>query len=171
MPTSNAAAICFAQFFFAGYYKAADFLQFIPVDLTLLFAAVTVAFCSFEIWRTRSLVHGSASMLAVFLTLAIGLHWPENLSAYAEQKELRLFSLTALSAFAPLLLLRHRDQCRAFVYTICLLGLVMAGIAAIEMVGEGFLSALLSLMPIQFFWLAPAASLVSCFACFTGRGG
>src|SRR3546814_2138639 len=71
-------------------------------------------------------------MLAVFLAMAMGLHWPEDLGAYATQKELRLFSLTALSAFAPLLLLRDDAQRRVFVYAVSLLALVMAALAAIE---------------------------------------
>ncbi len=137
MPISNAAAVLFALFVFAGYYKAADALQFMPIDLTLLFAAGTLVFCGFEIWRTLSLGPGILPMLAVFAALTIGLHWPENLGSYPVQKELRLFSLTALSAFAALILLRTEARRRTFTYTICLLGLVMAGLAAIEAARHG----------------------------------
>lgn len=137
MLTSNAPAWCLALFVFAGYYKAADSLQFMPIDLTLLFAAGTAVFCCLEVWRSRMLGFGVVPMLAVFLALAVGLHWPGALDSYATQKELRLFSITALSAFAPLVLLRSDARRRAFAYTVCLLGLVMAGMAAFETAMQG----------------------------------
>src|SRR3546814_3761913 len=41
MSTQRAAALCFALFVFAGYYKAADLLRFVPFDLTLAFWLTT----------------------------------------------------------------------------------------------------------------------------------
>jgi O-antigen ligase len=171
MPTKKAAVACFALFVFAGYYKAADFLQFVPVDLTLLFAAATTAFCAFEAWRRRHLVSCIGPMLAVFLAMAMGLHWPEDLGAYATQKELRLFSLTALSAFAPLLLLREDAQRRVFVYAVSLLALVMAALAAIEAARFG-LSARNSVFNTNPILLARAsgfAGLLLCLLYWQGR--
>lgn len=171
MPASNAAAVCFALFVFAGYYKAADFLQFMPVDLTLLFAAGTSAFCVFEIWRTRSLGPGVIPMLAVFLTLAIGLRWPEQLGSYATQKELRLFSITALSAFAPLILLRTDIRRQTFAYTVCLLGLVMAGIAASEAARHGLSlrTTVFNANPILLARASGFAALMLCLLYWQGR--
>lgn len=128
----KAAATCFALFVFAGYFKAADALSFLPFDLTLLFAGGTAGFCAFALWRDRRLPGGSLAMLAIFVAMAAGLHWPEDPGTYAVQKELRLYSLTALSAAAPLLLLRQKEQRRAFVLTALLLGLGMAAVAAVE---------------------------------------
>jgi O-antigen ligase len=171
MPTSNAAAICFALFVFAGYYKAADLLQFIPIDLTLLFAAGTSAFCGFEIWRTRSLGPGIIPMLAVFLALAIGLHWPEHFGSYATQKELRLFSITALSAFAPLILLRTDTRRQTFAYTVCLLGLVMAGLAVFEAARHGLSprATVFNANPILLARASGFAGLVLCLLYWQGR--
>jgi O-antigen ligase len=71
-------------------------------------------------------------MLAVFLAMAVGLHWPQDFSSYPVQKELRLFSLTALSAFAPFLLLQNKDERLTFVGVLALIGMVMAVLAAID---------------------------------------
>lgn len=171
MNISNAAAACFALFVFAGYYKAADFLQFIPIDLTLLLAVAALALCISEIWRTRSLGPGVIAMLAMFVTLAIGFRWPEEFGSYATQKELRLFSLTALSAFAPLVLLRTETRRLAFVYTACLIGLVMAGVAAVETAQHG-LSARATIFNTNPILLARAsgfAGLVLCLLYWQGR--
>lgn len=171
MPTSNAAAVLFALFVFAGYYKAADALQFMPIDLTLLFAAGTLAFCGFEIWRTRSLGPGILPMLAVFAFLAIGFHWPDNFGSYPTQKELRLFSITALSAFAPLILLRTEARRRTFAYTVCLLGLVMAGLAVVEAARHGFFvrATIFNANPILLARASGFASLVLCLLYWQGR--
>ncbi|MEQ8356442.1 MAG: O-antigen ligase family protein [Kiloniellaceae bacterium] len=78
-------------------------------------------------------------MLLVFLPMLMGLHWPQDLSDYAAQKEMRFFSLTALSGFAPLFLLQEKDAQRVFYWVVGLLGLVMAAGAAIEVVVSGAL--------------------------------
>src|SRR3546814_11321779 len=54
MSTQRAAALCFALFVFAGYYKAADLLRFVPFDLTLAFWLTTAGFCLHALWRQRS---------------------------------------------------------------------------------------------------------------------
>jgi len=125
----QAGTLCFLLFIFAGYYKAAGFLSAIPIDLTLLFAAGTIAFCALALWRQRRLPAGLLLLTALFAAMAIGLHPPEGWGSYATQKELRLFSLTAVAAFAPLLLLRGADQRRLFVVATAVLGLLMAVIA------------------------------------------
>ena len=66
-----------------------------------------------------------------------GLHWPADLAAYDVQKELRLFSLTALAAFAPFLLLGGEEERRVFLSGALLLGLVMAAMAAVELAVSG----------------------------------
>ncbi len=103
-----------------------------PVDLTLLFWAVTAGFCALTLWRQRRIPQGSVAMLAVFLAMAAGLRWPQEFADYETQKEIRLFSLTALSAFAPFVLLQGEDERRIFLYAIALLGVVMSACAAIE---------------------------------------
>src|SRR3546814_176857 len=65
--------------------------------------------------------------------MALGLHWPgDDLGGYAAQKELRLFSLTTLSAAAPLLLLREDSARQDFLYAIGVLGAAMTIAVAIE---------------------------------------
>ncbi|GAB4393803.1 MAG: hypothetical protein Tsb0032_14570 [Kiloniellaceae bacterium] len=127
----------FALFVFAGYYKAADVLGFLPVDLTLLFWAASAGFCLWFLWQRRRLPLTVFAMATVFLLMAVGLHWPDNFAAYDVQKELRLFSLTALAAFAPFLLLEGERERRLFFYGVALLGLVMAALAVIELATTG----------------------------------
>lgn len=112
-------------------------LQFLPFDLTLLFAGITAVFCIFALRRERRLPSGSLAVFAIFVAMAAGLHWPADLAAYSVQKELRLYSLTALSAAAPLLLLQGKEERRAFILAAALLGLAMAAVAAIEIAGAG----------------------------------
>lgn len=133
----QAGVLCFLLFIFAGYYKAAEFLRPVPIDLTLLFAAGTVAFSALALWRQRRLPAGLLPLVALFAVMAIGLHRPEGWGSYATQKELRLFSLTAVAAFAPLLLLRDSDQRRLFVVATAVLGLVMAVVALAASVEAG----------------------------------
>src|SRR3546814_15160110 len=76
MSTQRAAALCFALFVFAGYYKAADLLRFVPFDLTLAFWLTTAGFCLHALWRQRRLPAGTLAILLIFATMALGLHWP-----------------------------------------------------------------------------------------------
>lgn len=133
----RSAAGCFALFVFAGYYKASDLLRFVPLDLTLLFWALSAGFCLLALWQLRHLPGTTLAMAAIFLLMALGLHWPADLSAYPVQKELRLYSLTALSAFAPFLLLRGEEERRIFLFAAVLLGLAMAALAALELAMNG----------------------------------
>src|SRR5690606_9951685 len=91
--------------------------------------------------------------------------------SYATQKELRLFSLTVLSAFAPLVLLRTEARRFAFVYTACVIGLVMASVAAVETAQHG-LSARATIFNTNPILLARAsgfAGLVLCLLYWQGR--
>lgn len=135
--TQRAAALCLALFVFAGYYKAADLVRLVPVDLTLVFWALTVGFCLLALWRERRLPPGTLPMLAVFAAMAVGLHWPADLGGYPAQKELRLFSLTALAALAPLVLLQDDDERQLFLYTVGVLGAAMAIFAVVEVAAGG----------------------------------
>lgn len=171
--SKRVAAVCFALFLFAGYYKAADLLQFVAIDLTLLFCAATAGFCVLALWRQRRLPPGSIPMLVVFLAMAMGLHWPEGFGTYPVQKELRLFSLTALSAFAPLLLLQERDERAVFVYAITLLGAVMAAAALFQLVGSAshMRTGVFNTNPILLARASGFALLVLCLLYWQGRIG
>lgn len=161
---SRLGACSFALFVFAGYYKAADVLRFVPLDLTLLFWGLSVLFCSFALWRSRSIPAATLPLLAVFAAMAMGLHWPDDLSSYPVQKELRLYSLTALAAFAPLLLLREESDRRAFVYTVAGLGAVMAFFAVVEVARHGvhFRVSVFNANPILLARVSGFAALVLC---------
>src|SRR3546814_6360131 len=75
----------------------------------------------------------SSDVCSSDLTMALGLHWPgDDLGGYAAQKELRLFSLTTLSAAALLLLLREDSARQDFLYAIGVLGAAMTIAVAIE---------------------------------------
>ncbi|MGF1630729.1 MAG: O-antigen ligase family protein [Kiloniellaceae bacterium] len=169
--TKRIATICLALFVFAGYYKAADPLQFVPIDLTLLFWAATAGFCLIVLWRQRRLLPGMLPMFLIFAALAFGLHWPEELGAYPAQKELRLFSLTALSAIAPIVLLQEEDERRVFLHAIAALGIVMAICAAIEVAGSGKLTRIgvFNTNPILLARASGFAALMLCLLYWSGR--
>lgn len=130
------APLFLALFVFAGYFKAAGLLRPAPVDLTLAFGAITAGFCLLGLWRERRLPPQTLTLLLVFAALALGLHWPEDFTAYPTQKELRLFSLTALAAFAPLVLLQEDEERLAFLYLAAIIGAIMAVAATVEVVGS-----------------------------------
>jgi O-antigen ligase len=167
----QSAAVFLALFVFAGYFKAADFLRVVPVDLTLVFGAITTCFCIWFLGRERRLPPGWWAVLALFLAMAVGLHWPGDLSSYPVQKELRLYSLTALSAAAPLLLLRRERERRHFVYLVAVLGAVM-GILALAVLVVSGLQPRLSAFNTNPILLARASGftvLVLCLLYWLGR--
>ncbi len=168
---SRLAAVCFALFVFAGYYKAADFLKPAPIDLTLFFCSVSLAFCLAFFWRDRRLPIAGVALAAVFLTLAMGLHWPESFSDYAGQKQMRLFTLTAVAAFAPLVLLRETEARNAFFWVVGLLGMIMAAIAAYEVIANGFSfrAQVFNTNPILLARASGFATLILCLAFWHGQ--
>lgn len=168
---SRLAAVCFALFVFAGYYKAADFLKPAPIDLTLLFWIASLGFCLAFLWRDRCLPMVSVALAAVFLALAMGLHWPESFSDYAGQKEIRLFTLTAVAAFAPLILLRDTVSRNTFFWVVGLLGMIMAAIAAYEVIASGFSfrAQVFNTNPILLARASGFATLILCLAFWHGR--
>jgi O-antigen ligase len=167
----QSAAVFFALFVFAGYFKAADFLRFVPVDLTLLLGAVTACFCLWFLGREQRLPPGWWVVAALFLAMAVGLHWPGDLGSYPVQKELRLYSLTALSAAAPLLLLRGERERWLFVCLVAVLGSVMGILVLAGLIVSG-LQPRLSAFNTNPILLARASGftvLVLCLCYWLGR--
>ena len=124
-------------FVFAGYYKAAPLFRLVPVDITLLFAVLTAALCVWTFIKERHVPAGTVVMVGLFVTLLAGLRVPADLADYATQKSLRLFSLTALAAFAPLLLVRDDRDREAFMVSIVALGSLMALFTLFDLVIDG----------------------------------
>src|SRR3546814_13650904 len=101
MSTQRAAALCFALFVFAGYYKAADLLRFVPFDLTLAFWLTTAGFCLHALWRQRRLPAGTLALLLIFATMALGLHWPGDDLRSEERRVGKECGSTGRSRWSP----------------------------------------------------------------------
>ncbi len=130
-------ALVLFLFVFAGYYKAADVLQAMPVDITLLFAGLTGLLLAWTFLQDPKVPPGTILMICVFAVLLLGMRWPIEFGSYAAQKSLRLFSLTALAAFAPLLLLRDDRDRLFFAAAVAALGVIMAAFAVAGMGSSG----------------------------------
>lgn len=102
------------------------------MDATLLFAAVTLGLCVWALLRDRYFPAGTVVLFGLFLALAFGFSWSGSFSDYATQKSLRLFSLTALAAFAPLLLIRNDNDRIALVIAVVFLGSLMAALTLLD---------------------------------------
>ncbi|NIA70750.1 O-antigen ligase family protein [Pelagibius litoralis] len=124
-------------FVFAGYYKASDVFEPVPVDITLLFAVLTVLLCLWTVFKERRLPAGSVLMAGLFVVFLVGLRWPGAFADYPTQKTLRLFSLTALAVFASLVLIKTDREKLVFMVAVACLGTLMAAFALLDMAVYG----------------------------------
>lgn len=110
-----------------GYVKADPRLAWIPVDLTLIGAALTVACIAAAMFRQKGRIPiprsiGWVALLWIMFvpaTLLPGV--PLDMDKIG-----RLFTITLLAAVAPLFLIRSRADVRTFVTAFGLAGLVLA---------------------------------------------
>lgn len=118
--------LAFAGFLSAGHFKADPRFAWIPVDLTLLTAAVTIGSMLWCCYRQRFVLPvGAVRMLLLFLLFTLPLIWTDW-HAYAGEKSSRLLTLTALAALAPFVLCPDRAAVRRFVHALVLIGGVIA---------------------------------------------
>lgn len=115
---------------YAGYFKANPFLSWVPVDLTTLGAALTLAGIVTVLIRS-TVPRGTGVVLALWATFvpAAILH-ADN--AYGASKSLHLFTLTLLAALGPLYLLQSERRQETWVLMQIGLGCVLATGAALS---------------------------------------
>jgi O-antigen ligase len=109
---------------YAGFFKADPLLSWVPIDLTLLGALLTLAGI-IAVIVTSSVPRGTGVVLAVWATftpMAI-LHAG---NPYGSTKTLHLFTLTLLAALAPLFLIRSGRRQEIWVLMQIVLGTILA---------------------------------------------
>ena len=120
--------VLLALFVFVPYFEAAPGIRSIPVDPTaglaaLVLLAIALRLLSGEPWRLPPAPFAIALAVLALIVL-VGLSWsaaPE----YGREKALKFFTVTALTALSPFVLLRSRADVRRFLYAIVAGGLLV----------------------------------------------
>lgn len=99
-------SVCFVM---AGSFKAASFLQGLPIDLTLAFALLTGGAVAWTLISTRSLPRAAISIMIGFAILLPTVLWAPA-TVYARTKMVDFFTLTLLAGIAPAMLITSRKD-------------------------------------------------------------
>ena len=108
-------------FVFAGYFKGAAALAWVPVDLTLAFAAACFLVCISVVLGSGSIPRAALTVMVPFVFFLPAVLWAAD-TPYGSEKVAKLFTLTALSALAPVILVRSEADVRRFlraIFVIC----------------------------------------------------
>jgi O-antigen ligase len=118
--------LAFAGFLLAGCFKGDRRLAWMPVDLTLLLAAISALLAARSLLRSGCrLPAGEGWVCALFLLFAAPAIWSGG-TPYAIDKVARLFTLTLFAMALPLMLFKTPDDLRRFFNALALLGLCLA---------------------------------------------
>ena len=109
-----AKGLFFAGFLYSGYFKESVYFRATTIDLTVLFGVLTVLTIIYTLvirpFRIPSSIYW---VLALHVLCAIPVFWTVW-SGYAEQKILRMFTITLLAAIAPPIIFRRDKDISAF---------------------------------------------------------
>lgn len=159
------AAVALAGFVVAGNWKESPLLAGFPFDLTLVLAACTAAIV---LWRvaTVGIPFAAAVVLAGLALLAPPLLWTAA-SPYADEKSMRFYTLTALAALAPTVLVRGTEDARRLLAALAALQLltVVNEIVSPQAVGT-YQGAPLALPGVTTIAVGRSAGFVVLFAAF-----
>jgi O-antigen ligase len=109
---------------YAGFFKADPLLSWVPVDLTLLGAVLTLTAIVAAL-LSNSVPRGTGVVLALWATfMPMAILHADN--PYGSTKTLHLVTLTLLAALAPLFLIRSRRRQEIWVLMQIALGTVLA---------------------------------------------
>ena len=124
-----------AAFLLAGYFKADDRLEWVPIDLTVGLMIIVVALAFFEgYWAKPDRAVGRMLLLfAAFVPALMLAEWSE----YATDKAQRFFTITLVSALAPLFLIRSRQSLRRFLNAVAVIGIILSVDAVVILVESG----------------------------------
>lgn len=120
----------------AGLLKADPRLQFVPVDITMLFAGLTVLCVGVSIFRRAKIPRSVFTVLALFIAIlptALWMTWND----YGSEKLSRFFTLTVLAAVAPIFIVSSVDDLRRFFNGVLFISVVMAIDAVITLFTGG----------------------------------
>jgi hypothetical protein len=127
----------FAGFLLAGSFKADPRFNWLPIDMTVLFAALTILCALWAFMKNGFHVHKSLYWMGILLVLlAVPLFWTEWIP-YATDKVQRFYTLTIIAAVAPFFLFKTRDDLRRFLHALTLLGLILSWNAAMVLLTNG----------------------------------
>lgn len=116
----------FAAFLVAGNFKADPRLEWLPVDLTILAALITIGFVARAIVHRPRLEKRMGLLVLFFVLFVPGLFFSE-VSGFALDKMARFFTLTLLAALAPFFIITDRDSVRRLVNSLALLSFLLVG--------------------------------------------
>ncbi|USG67137.1 O-antigen ligase family protein [Brevibacillus ruminantium] len=115
----------FGGFLLAGNFKADPRLSWLPVDLTLLLALLTIAYLAIALHKNQyRLPLPLFWMWGLFFLFLLPLYWIEW-TAYGTEKVWKLFSFTLLAAIAPLFLCKGESEIRNVFQIMTCLAIIM----------------------------------------------
>jgi hypothetical protein len=106
--------IATAAFVMAGDFKSIGALDFLPIDLTLLCAAVVAVAVALQLIRRP--IYPEVLTVAVGFGLLVPTVFMSATTEYGSDKILRLFTLTLLSALAPVILTQDTQDIERHVW-------------------------------------------------------
>ena len=115
-----------AVFLTAGFFKADPRLAWMPIDLTVLAAALSLAIAAWRCARERGLILPSTLEIAALFALTVPSIMVTKWLPYPTEKVTRFYTLTFLAALAPTFLIRTQDELRRLLNALAVLGAAMA---------------------------------------------
>jgi O-antigen ligase len=118
-------AIVFALYLSAGQFKGDPRLNWIPADITLLFAVLTflLLFATFALWKPT--INGAIlwvlALYFAFVMSGLNTEW----TPYASEKFNRFITLTLLSSVTPFVLFKNWDEIRKLFNAIIIIGVLI----------------------------------------------
>lgn len=130
-------AIAFTVFLFAGNLKADPRLSWLPIDLTVLAAAVSVLLMARMFVKNRFRIPVALFWVCgLFASFLLAVPWTE-FTDYAVEKMIKLFSFTWLCAAAPLFLFKTEEDVRRLLNAIFAVAVLMAADAILSLIFSG----------------------------------
>jgi hypothetical protein len=116
---------------FAGYFKATPLMAGLPVDLTFLGIIVLLMAMFANLVHTKAHIPRTAFALPMlWCCFAVGLAAP-GVTSYSETKVERLFTVTLVSALAPVLLLTTTRRQRIWCWSLISIGVLVTALAVL----------------------------------------
>jgi capsular exopolysaccharide synthesis family protein len=123
-------AVVTAGLVLSGSFKDLEVLDVLPADATLLLAAVVAVLVALRL--VSDPVPRAAHTVIVGFLLLVPAAFLTAPTEYGADKELRLFTLTFLSMFAPVVLIRDRSDVRRHVLALAGVAALVAAVALVD---------------------------------------
>lgn len=132
-PRLDFKSVAMVLFLISGSLKSAALANALPIDFTVLTALVLAGATAWHQFKTDYRIPVAVwKMTALFVLFLVPVLWT-SATPYAQDKVARLFTLTLLAAFAPMLLFRRPADVQRFMNAALLLPLLLILYGFIEL--------------------------------------